>query len=294
MPVIKELCGTLSIRARRPGGELDAPRSTNLAVHAQFRDAVSFVIPCHNEETNVRSLVETLVAFYDSYIHEIIIVNDNSIDRTADVTREIALRDSRVKLVDRKPPNGVGRALKDGYAAAKGRYILTMDADFVQIVTEFRDLFDAVAEGYDGAVGSRFTQESIMVNYPFFKILCNRSFHLLANLLLPYRFHDISNNLKLYRTEILKEMTITEPHFAANAEIGLKAIVAGYRIREVPISWINRTIEMGSSSFRIAKVAPNYFGALMTIVRSIGFARRTVRRSTGSQDSAAVEAAQNK
>jgi dolichol-phosphate mannosyltransferase len=294
MPIVKELCGTLSIRARRPGGELDAPHTINLAGHSQFRDAVSFVIPCHNEETNIRSLVETLVAFYDSYIHEIIIVNDNSKDRTAEVTREIALRDSRVNLVDRKPPNGVGRALRDGYAAAKGRYIFTMDADFVHIVPEFRDLFDAVAEGYDGAVGSRFTQESIMVNYPFFKILCNRTFHLLANLLLPYRFHDISNNLKLYRAEILKEMTIEEPHFAANAEIGLKAIAAGYKIREVPISWINRTVEMGSSSFRIAKVAPNYFGALMALVRSTRFARRAAKRPTGSQDSPAAEAAKNK
>jgi dolichol-phosphate mannosyltransferase len=284
MPVVKELCGTLCIRARRPGGDSDPPPAVDLAEHAQFRDAVSFVVPCHNEEANVRPLVETLVRLYDSYIHEIIIVNDNSKDRTAEVTREIALREPRVKLVDRKPPNGVGLTLRDGYAAATGRYIFTMDADFVHIVPEFRDLFDAVAEGYDGAVGSRFTKESIMVNYPFFKILCNRSFHLLANLLLPCRIHDISNNLKLYRAEILKEMAIAEPHFAANAEIGLKAILAGYRIREVPISWINRTIEMGSSTFRIAKVAPNYFGALMALVRTTRFAPRSAKTAAVSRD----------
>jgi dolichol-phosphate mannosyltransferase len=267
-PVIKDLCGTLCIRGRRPTTDTDLARTVNLAAHDQFRGAVSFVIPCHNEEMNVSPLVESLVALYDSYIYEIVIVNDNSTDRTADVAREAGARDARVKLINRKPPGGVGRALRDGYAAAQGKYIFTLDADFVHIVPEFRDLFDAVAEGYDGAVGSRFTQESIMVNYPFIKILCNRGFHLLANVVLPLRVHDVSNNLKLYRAPILKEMVIEEAHFAANAEIGLKAVLAGYRIREVPVSWINRTVEMGSSSFRITKVASRYFGALVRLIGS--------------------------
>ena len=266
-PGVKELCGTLYIRARRPGAS-DHPATVDLAEYPQFRGAVSFVVPCHNEESNVAKLVNTLGAFYGPYIHEIVIVDDNSTDRTAEVAAEIARLDTRVKLVRRQPPNGVGRALRDGYAAATGTYILTMDGDFVQIVPEFRDLFDAAAQGFDGAIGSRFTQESVMVNYPFLKILCNRSFHLLANLLLPIRVHDISNNLKLFRSEILKRMQIDEPHFAANAEIGLRAILAGYRIKEVPISWINRTMDMGSSSFRIAGVASDYFRALRRIVFS--------------------------
>lgn len=268
-PLLRELCGTLSIWARKPGGR--RRRFVNLAEHTNLLDGVSFVIPCRNEEMNVPRLVEALLGFYGPYVHEIVIVNDNSTDRTGDVTRAIAAREPRVKLVDRTPPGGVGRALRDGYAAATGRYILTMDSDFVQIVPEFRDLFDAIAEGYDGAIGSRFTHESLMVNYPFVKILCNRGFHLLANLVMPRHFRDISNNLKLYRAEVLKELEIEEPHFAANVETGLKPLLAGYAIKEVPISWINRTIDMGCSSFDVAKVAPNYFGALMRIAsRSLG------------------------
>jgi len=105
-----------------------------------------------------------------------------------------------------------------------------------------------------------------LINYPFFKIFCNRSFHLLANILLPVRMRDISNNLKLYKAEILKTLEIEQPHFAANVETGLKPLLAGYDIEEVPISWINRTIDMGRSSFRIANVAPNYFLALISMV----------------------------
>lgn len=280
-PLLRELCGTLSIWAKKPGSNNPRP-CVNLAEHPELFGGVSFVVPCHNEEMNVPRLVDALIGFYGPYVHEIVIVNDNSADRTAEVTRQVAAREPRVKLVDRKPPNGVGRALRDGYAAATGRYIFTMDSDFVHIVPEFRDLFDAIAEGHDGAIGSRFTHESLMVNYPFIKILCNRGFHLLANLLVPRHFRDISNNLKLYRAEILKEMEVEEPHFAANVETGLKPILAGYSIKEVPISWINRTIDMGTSSFQVAKVAPNYFGALVKIVSRTVFRRKEIAREAHS------------
>jgi glycosyltransferase involved in cell wall biosynthesis len=215
---------------------------------------------------NIPRLVETLIQMYDAYIHEIIIVNDNSTDLTSEVTREVANKHPRVRLIERKPPNGVGLALRDGYAAATGRYILTMDCDFVQIVPEFRDLFDVIAAGHDGAIGSRFSHESMLINYPFFKILCNRIFHMLIKLLLLWHVRDVSNNLKLYRAEILKNLSIEERHFAANVETGLKPLLAGYDIQEVPISWINRTIDMGSSSFKTLKVAPNYCFALLRTI----------------------------
>jgi SAM-dependent methyltransferase len=283
-PLLKELCGTLYIRAQKPGRDEERPPNVNLANHPALYGTVSFVAPCHNEEMNVERLVDSLVGFYGPYIHEIVIVNDNSKDRTADVAREVAKREPRVKLVDRTPPNGVGRALRDGYAAATGRYILSMDSDFVQILPEFRDMFDAIANGRDGAIGSRFSHESLLINYPFFKILCNRMFHIMANLLLPVRMRDISNNLKLYKAEIFKTIQLQQPHFAANVETGLKPLLAGYDIQEVPISWINRTIDMGSSSFRIANVAPSYFKALVAMVWNSWHERKQM--APNSKDSA--------
>lgn len=276
-PVIRDFCGTLYIWARKPGDETARRPRISLANHSTLFDSTSVVVPCYNEEMNVRPLVETLVSMYDRYIHEILLVNDNSRDGTADAVRCLSREYPKVKLVDRKPPNGVGRALRDGYAAATGRYILTMDCDFVHIVPEFRDLFDAIAAGHAGAIGSRFTHESVLINYPLTKILCNRGFHLLLNLLLQLRVRDISNNLKLMRTDILKNMSIEENHFAANVETGLKPIVAGYDIQEVPISWINRTIEMGISSFRIVSVAPNYVSALLRIARNARRLRGSAR-----------------
>ena len=276
-PVVRELCGTLYIWARKPGGPKQRRPMVDLAEHEELFGAVSFVVPCHNEEMNIPSLVKTLREAYDPYIHEIVLVNDNSRDRTSEVAREFAAEDPRIKVVDREPPNGVGRALRDGYAAATGRYILTMDSDFVQIVPEFRDLFDAIMRGRDGAIGSRFSHDSIMVNYPFMKILANRGFHLLANVFLPIRVRDTSNNLKLMRAEILKDLNITEHHFAANAETGLRPILAGYDIEEVPISWINRTLEMGASSFELVRVGGAYARVLRILTQALWFNRKELR-----------------
>jgi len=277
-PVLRELCGTLYIRSKKPGGRSRA--CVDLTQHESLFGRVSFVVPCHNEAPNIPSLVENITGFYGRYVHEILLVNDCSTDDTAEVARTAAEREPRVKVLNRKAPNGVGLALRDGYQAATGRYILTMDCDFEQILPEFRDLFDAVATGKDGAIGSRFSHESLLINYPFFKILCNRGFHVIANALLPHKVRDISNNLKLYRAEILKEITIEQNHFAANVETGLKPLLAGYDIVEVPISWINRTFDMGRSNFRLLNVAPNYLQALTRLVLKRG-QPRGVAAATG-------------
>lgn len=262
LPGIQELCGTLFICAERPGRtSMERPRA-DLARHDALTDAVSVVVPCHNEAMNIPRLVHALTATYDSYIHEIVLVNDNSADDTADVVRQLAERDARVRLVDRSPPPGVGRALRDGYAATTGKYILSMDCDFEMLVPELQDLFDVIADGHEGAIGSRFSHESVLLNYPAAKLLGNRAFHLIVRLVLRRKLRDISNNLKLYRGDILREMDITQDGFAANAETGLRPLLEGRDIKEVPIAWINRSSDMGVSTFRVARVAPGYVMAL--------------------------------
>jgi SAM-dependent methyltransferase len=281
-PVIRDLCGTLYIWLMKPGDERACRPRVNLAEHVHLHGSTSVVIPCRNEEMNIPPLIDALLGMYGDYLHEIIIVNDNSTDRTADVTRGLAKREPRIKLVNRQPPAGVGRALRDGYAAATGRYILSMDCDFVDIVPEFRDMFDVVAEGHDGAIGSRFSLDSVLINYPFLKVLGNRGCHALMNLLLVKRVRDVSNNLKLCRAGILKGLEISEDHFAANLETGLKPLLSGFDIKEVPMSWINRSAEMGDSSFRLFRVGPDYLFALLRIVAQVFRGRRNFVNDIGS------------
>jgi hypothetical protein len=80
-----------------------------------------------------------------------------------------------------------------------------------------------------------------------------------------------------YRADILQTLEIEEPRFAANVETGLKPLLVGHDIDEVPVSWINRTEGMGSASLRIVRVAPGYFCALMRIIWRVWRGRRISR-----------------
>jgi len=263
-PGIRSLAGSILIHAQKPPRYVEQPQRS-LFEHEQLRNAVSVVIPCHNEEMNIEPLVTKLKQLYGEYIYEIIPVDDNSTDNTREVIGRLAAADPIIKPVFRSPPNGVGRAIADGYRQTTGEYVLSMDCDFQHLLPEIRDMFDAAAEGYDLVVGSRFSRRSVLLNYPFQKIVANRGFHTLAKIILRRQFRDLTNNLKLLRREVVEHLELTQPGFAVNAETGLQPLLMGYKIKEVPISWINRTPGMGVSSFRLAKVGGGYWQVLLRL-----------------------------
>jgi len=186
----------------------------------------------------------------------------------------------------------VGLAIADGLAAATGRYALTMDCDFQHLLPEFRDLLDQVAGGYDVVIGSRFSRHSVLLDYPFLKIFANRAFHALAIILLGYRIRDVTNNLKIMRREVVRDLRLRQPGFAVNAETGLQPILLGYKVKLVPISWINRSPGMGSSSFRLVRVGGGYWDVLLGMWLYQVFGRgpyRDLRRSSAAQTSAETD-----
>ena len=263
-PFIQTLAGAILIHAQKPPRLVERPRNS-LCEYKQLHRAVSVVIPCHNEEMNIKPLITRLKELYGDYIHEIVPVDDNSQDRTSEVIRQLADEDPSIKPLFRSPPNGVGRAIADGYQVVTGEYVLSMDCDFQHLLPEIRDLFDAAAEGYDVVVGSRFSRHSVLLNYPLQKIIVNRGFHALAQILFQHHFRDLTNNLKLMRREVLENLQLTQPGFAVNAETGLQPLLMGYSVKEVPISWINRTPDMGVSSFRLVKVGSGYWQVLLRL-----------------------------
>jgi 2-polyprenyl-3-methyl-5-hydroxy-6-metoxy-1,4-benzoquinol methylase len=263
-PGIKTLAGSILIHAQKPSL---AENKTDISLfeHERLHKSVSVVIPCHNEETNIEPMMNKLKSYFGEYIYEIIPIDDNSTDNTPELIRRLASDDPCIKPIFRSPPNGVGRAIADGLRKARGKYVLTLDCDFHQILPEIRDLFDAAAEGYDVVIGSRFSRHSVLLNYPLQKIIANRGFHLLAQIMFFRGFRDLTNNLKLMRKEVVNKLRLTQPGFAVNAETGLQPLLMGYKVKEVPISWINRTPEMGVSSFRLLQVGSGYFQVLLRL-----------------------------
>jgi glycosyltransferase involved in cell wall biosynthesis len=276
-PLVKLLAGTILVHAQKPPRGLPRP-SARMTEHRGLHGAISVVVPCYNEEMNLGPLVEGLLKHYDEYIHEIVLVDDNSKDRSRQIMRELAEYEPRVRPLFREPPNGVGRAIAEGMKAATGRYVLSMDCDFMHILPELRDMFDEAAAGADVVLGSRFSRSSVLINYPLQKILCNRSFHLLLNLIFRRKMRDVTNNLKLLRREVVENLDLESAWFAANAETGLKPILMGYDVRPVAISWINRTPEMGTSSFSLIKNGLGYAKILASLAWRSRFGARTLPR----------------
>ena len=286
-PFVKLLAGTIVMHAQKPPRRLPRP-SVRMTEHRNLHRGISVVVPCYNEEMNLGPLVEGLLKHYDDYIHEIILVDDNSKDRSRQIMRELEEYEPRVRPLFREPPNGVGRAISEGMKAATGRYVLSMDCDFLHILPELRDMFDEAAAGADVVLGSRFSRSSVLINYPLQKILCNRSFHMLLTLVFRRKMRDVTNNLKLLRREVVESLDLESAWFAANAETGLKPILMGYDVRPVAISWINRTPEMGTSSFSLIKNGLGYARILASLAWRSRFGTRPLPRRSPAKAKAEV------
>ena len=111
----------------------------------------------------------------------------------------------------------------------------------------------------------------MLLNYPFAKIVSNRAFHVLAQLVLGRHFRDATNNLKLMRRDVVDRLILSEPGFAVNAEVGLQLILMGYPITGSAYLRINREFDMGASSFRLIKVGGGYFSVLWRVLLARAF-----------------------
>jgi len=235
-----------------------------------MQNNLSVLLIAHNEEASISQMIEGLLKHYDKEVFEIVVVDDASNDKTAAFVESWVSRNKKVRLVKRTPPCGVGRALKIGFEHIdpKATYVLSMDSDFVENIDQVRFLIKAVEEeGYDGVIGSRFIKGGQLVNYPPFKKIMNRLFHMLVRTLFFIKQKDLSNNFKLYKTSIFKDIPWHSQDFAMNAETGLLPLLAGYRIGEVPVRWVGRSSGMGQSKFSLFKNGLSYISVIFYALR---------------------------
>lgn len=229
---------------------------------------IAVIIPCHNEEPNIANLTNGLLKNYDAYINEIIIVDDVSDDNTYSVANELSKRIPKIKVIRRKPPCGVGRALRDGFRNinSDSDYVLMLDADFIHNIDEIKNVIEKSREGYDCVYGSRFLRQRNIQGYPFLKLIVNRGFHFLVGLILRIPCADLTNNFKLMKRQIIDSIRWRSINFSINAETGLYPILKGHKVIEVPVSWIQRSKTMGLSDFSVFKVAHSYTWVLIKAI----------------------------
>ncbi len=208
---------------------------------------VSVVVPCYNEATTVRRILDRVAA--SPLVTEIIVVDDGSTDGSAEILAEAAgsWPSSRPPLtLLRHPVNrGKGAALRTGFARLGGEVCIIQDADLEYDPREYPRLLRPILDGdADVVYGSRFTGYPRRVLY-FWHSLANRMLTTLSNIATNLDLTDMETGYKVFRSELLKRIPIRSNRFGFEPEITAKVARLGCRVYEVPISYRGRTYGEG-------------------------------------------------
>ena len=230
-----------------------------------MNDKLSVVIPAYNEEKNIVKCLEELRAtLRDKYRipYEVIVVNDNSRDRTEELVRAEMAEDPAVRLVTRVPPGGFGRAIRSGLEAVRGDVVVIYMADLSDSPEDVVAYYRKIGEGYDCVFGSRFIRGSKVENYPRFKLFCNRVVNRCIQVMFWTRFNDLTNAFKAYRTAVIRDCgPYRACHFNLTIEMSLGALIRRYNVAQIPISWYGRT--WGSSNLKLGEMGRRYLSTLL-------------------------------
>jgi glycosyltransferase involved in cell wall biosynthesis len=210
-------------------GHAPAPRTSTISV----------VIPAYNEAERVeRCLRETVAALEElGFAGEVILVDDGSHDETLDLASQTAELLHQVRVMAHGVNLGKGSALVGGAYAARGDYVLFMDADLEVHPRQLALLYDALQEqDADVVIGSKLHPDSV-VEYPPRRRIITMAYYIIVRILFGLPVRDTQTGLKLYRREVLMRVAprLLVKRFAHDLEALVNAHRLGYRLVEVPV-----------------------------------------------------------
>ncbi len=219
------------------------------------------VIPTYNEIENIEAIIRAVFSLPHPF--HLLIVDDNSPDGTAqEVMRLQTEFTDRLFLEQRKGKLGLGTAYIHGfkYALRNGyQYIFEMDADFSHNPNDLMHLYHACAdEGYDLAIGSRYSSGVNVVNWPMSRVLLSYFASRYVRLITGMPIHDATAGFKCYTRRVLETINLDRIRFIGYAfQIEMKFLTFkyGFRIKEVPIIFTDRTKGQSKMSKGIIKEA---------------------------------------
>ncbi len=231
------------------------------------------IVPTYNEKENIQLLLDAIFSL--PVVFEVLVVDDNSPDGTADIVRGLqSTYPDQIHLLERPGKQGLGTAYIAGfrYAIRQGyEYIFEMDADFSHNPEDLVRLHKACAEqNYDLAIGSRYVTGVNVVNWPIRRVLISYFASQYVRLVTGMPINDATAGFKCYRRRVLEAIDPDRVQFVGYAfQISMKfnAWKHGFQITEVPIIFTDRTRGLSKMSSKIFWEA--FGGVILMKVRSM-------------------------
>ena len=211
-------------------------------MRAALEPFYSIVIPAYNEGARLGATLEKVL----TYLHqqgwdaEVIVVNDGSRDNTAEIVRSFAAKDPALRLVENPGNRGKGYSVRNGMLNARGRVVLFSDADLSSPIEEAPKLFQALENGADIAIGSRWLRAKTQTQrQPLHRQLFGRIFNLLLRLTLGLKFKDTQCGFKAFKQRAAQTIFPLQKieRWGFDPEILFLARKFGLKVEEIPVAW---------------------------------------------------------
>ncbi|MCF0198594.1 MAG: polyprenol monophosphomannose synthase [Bacteroidaceae bacterium] len=240
------------------------------------------IIPTYNEKENIENIIRAVTALPEGF--NILVIDDGSPDGTADIVKSLMEGDlkDRVFMIQRQGKLGLGTAYITGFKWAieqRYDYVFEMDADFSHAPSDLPRLLSACRdEGFDLAIGSRYITGVNVVNWPIGRVLMSYFASKYVRLVTGFDVHDTTAGFKCYRREVLETIELDKIRFKGYAfqiEMKFTAYKCGFRIKEVPVIFVNR--ELGTSKMSGGIFGEAFFGVMR--LRWDGWFKKYPKRS---------------
>lgn len=222
-------------------------------------DQTVIIIPTYNEALNVHSMIERLFALYPDI--SVLIIDDNSPDKTAFVVEALRSKYPQLYLIKREGKLGLGTAYIEGFKWAllkkKFNYIAQMDCDFSHDPTDVARLLQALKdEKAQLAIGSRYSDQDVRTKeWPWYRLMFSMSASFILRLFTGLLIKDIAGGFKCFHRDALSSMNfdnMISKGFIFQFEMNYKIHSAGFKIVEVPIIFYQRLLGQSKMNLNIA------------------------------------------
>lgn len=214
------------------------------------------IIPTYNEIENAEKIIRAVFDLEGDY--HILIIDDGSPDGTAGVVKKLMKEFSeKLFLIERSGKSGLGTAYLKGFKWALARdydYIFEMDADFSHAPSDLPKLYQACQEGADLSVGSRYKDGVSVVDWPMSRILISYFASVYVRKVLGVKIYDSTAGFVCYRRKVLETIdldAVEMKDYGFQIEMKYSAIKLGFKLKEVPVIFVNRKEGTSKMSGRI-------------------------------------------